>query len=168
MKTFVEIVCLLSAFSAAAFDSQAWLGVRARHAREAVRMRGVYSNCLSRVQSPAERVKIPIEQFDDGSVKTLLEAEKMQYFLDSGLIWAEGVKIRKFTRERKVVAGIDARTCVIDRVKKNGWAEGRVRAFQDRTVVNGDGVYFSSPEDYVRVMENVFIRSEDLNFGGMR
>jgi lipopolysaccharide assembly outer membrane protein LptD (OstA) len=158
----------MAAFSAAAFDSQAWLAKRSEHTRNAVMMRTSYSNCAARVDSPAEKVRIPVEQFPDGSVEILLEAEKMQYFGDTGLIFASGVKITKFDESRKVVSGIKAESCVVDRATKRGWAQGKVYAVQGRSFMRGDSAYFSSPDDYLQVYGNVFLKSLDLEFGGMR
>jgi len=94
VKALVTIPCLLAMTEALAFDSAEWLGKRELFAREAERMRGVYSNCVARLETPAENVTVPIETFPDGSVKVLVSAKRAQYFLESGLVWAEDVVIR--------------------------------------------------------------------------
>lgn len=158
----------MSALSACAFDSSAWLAKRAVHARNAFAMRAVYTNLLSRVDAPADKVSVPVEQHSDGSVKILLEADRMQYFSDAGLIYAEGVVIKKFNEKGAEISVIKAKTCAVDRVRKRGWAQGRVDARQDRTTMRGNSAYFSSPDDYIQVFGNVYLKSLDLKFGGMR
>jgi len=153
---------------ALAFDSVEWLGKRELFAREAERLRGVYSNCVARLETPAEDVSVPIETFEDGSVKVLVTAKKAQYFLDTGLVWAEDVVIRKFRTDGTEDGRIEAKNCVVDRLAKNGWAEGPATVTHDKTVFRGTGVYFSSPESYIKVFEGSDIDSKDLKFGGLR
>jgi len=150
-----------------AFDSAEWLGKREVFAREAERLREVYSNCVARLETPAEDVSVPVETYEDGSVKVLVTAKKAQYFLDSGLVWAEDVVVRKFQKDGSDDGCIEAKNCVIDRVSKSGWAEGPAVVTHDKTVFRGVGVYFSSSESYVKVFENSEIESKDLKFGGV-
>jgi len=151
-----------------AFDSAEWLGKRELFAREAERLRGVYSNCVARLETPAEDVTVPVETHDDGSVKVLVSAKKAQYFLDSGLVWAEDVVVRKFKPDGSEDGRIEAKNCVIDRMSKNGWAEGLATVTHGKTTFRGVGVYFSSAESYVKVFESSDIDSKDLKFGGLR
>jgi len=168
VKIFATILLLLSVTGALAFDSVEWLGKRELFAREAERLRCAYSNCVARLETPAEDVTVPVETFDDGSVKVLVSAKKAQYFLDSGLVWAEDVVVRKFRKDGSEDGRIEAKNCVVDRMSKSGWAEGLATVTHDKTVFRGVGVYFSSPESYVKVFENSDIESKDLKFGGVR
>jgi len=151
-----------------AFDSAEWLEKRELLAREAERMRQVYSNCAAKVQNPARDVVIPVETYEDGSVKVLVQAKKAQYYLDSGLVWGENVAVRLFKRDGTPDGRIDARRCVVDRKSKSGWAEGRAAVVYDKTTFQGTGVYFSSDESYVKVFEDSYIESKDLKFGGIK
>ena len=167
----VRSVCTLAVFcslvpSLFAFDSDGWHGKREVFAREAERLRAVYSNCLVQVAVPAENVTIPVETFDDGSVKVMIFAKKAQYFLDKGLVWAEDVTVRRFKPDGTLEAKIEAKNCVVDRFSKSGWAEGLATVTHGKTVFKGEGVYFSSPEGYVRVVERTDVESKDLKFGG--
>ena len=141
MPKFASIVlCLLAAASAQAFDSAEWLGKRQLLLREAERLRAAYSNCLSRVQSPAEDVTVPVETFADGSVKTVVVAKRAHFFVREGLVWAEGVVIRKFRADGSQEVRVEADSCVVDRSTKSGWAEGRARVVQGRSVFRGKDV----------------------------
>ena len=162
----ISIVLALVAGNAWAFNSEEWLGKRELFAREAERLQAAYTNCLARLQVPAEDVTVPVETFDDGSVKVMIFAKKAQYFLDSGLVWAEDVTVRRFKPDGTLEARIEARNCVVDRFSKSGWAEGPATVVHGKTVFRGDGVYFSSQDAYVKVFNQTDVVSEDLKFGG--
>ena len=173
--TLVTLMTLLSLLSfpilvpsSFAFSSEEWLGKREVLAREAERLRAAYSNCVARLEVPAENVTVPVETFEDGSVKVMIFAKKAQYFLEPGLVWAEDVTVKKFKKDGRLDGQIDAKSCVVDRFSKSGWAEGLATVVHDKTTFRGRGVYFSSPESYVKVFEESEIDSKDLKFGGMR
>ena len=128
----LSVPCFLTPVPSLAFNSEEWLGKRELFAREAERLRAAYTNCVARLETPAEDVTIPVETFEDGSVKVMIFAKKAQYFLDKGLVWAEG--------PAKVTHG--------------------------KTTFRGRGIYFSSPEGYVKVLEETDVDSQDLKFGG--
>ena len=151
--------------SAYAFDSAEWHGKRELFAREAERLMGVYSNCAARVKAPAENVTIPVETFEDGSVKVLVSAAKAQYFLQEGLVWAEGVEVKKLAKGGAVEACLEAKNCVVDRNAKSGWAEGAAKVTQGKTTFSGKGVYFTAADFYVKVFGGSVVESSDLKFG---
>lgn len=169
MKAAIEIICVFAAFAvSAAFDSAGWLAKREMLTREAERLQVAYSNCLARVSEAAEDVIVPLETFPDGAVKSSVHAKRAQFFLDTGLVWAADVTVKKLDDEGKVVSQIDAASCVIDRTTKSGWAEGPAKLRHGTTEFEGEGVYFSSPEGYVSVMRRSRIVSKDLKFGGLQ
>jgi len=164
----VVLVLMVAAVGAQAFDSAAWDEKRNLHQKEVVRLQAVYSNCYAQVRSPAEDVSLPIETFSDGSVKAIVNAKKAQYFLQSGLIWAEGVVIRRFREDGSLEGRIEADNCVVDRMSKNGWVEGSARVYYGKTAICGRRVYFSSPDAYVKVLEDAEVESRDVKFEGVR
>ena len=169
MKAAIETVCVLAALTAsAAFDSTEWLAKREMLTLEAERLQAAYSNCLARVSEAAEDVVVPLETFPNGSVKSSVFAKKAVFFLDTGLVWASGVCVKKQDEDGRVLSQIDARSCVIDRTTKSGWAEGPARLRHGTTEFVGEGVYFSSPEGFVSVMRKSRIVSRDLKFGGLQ
>lgn len=151
-----------------AFNSEDWLGKRELFAREAERLRTVYSNCVAHLETPAEDIALPVETFADGSVKTRIEAKKAQYFLDKGLVWAAGVKVRRFRADGAQEACIDATRCVVDRESRSGWAEGPASATHEKTTFRGNGIYFSMPDSYVKVLADSDVESVDLKFNDRR
>lgn len=168
MKFFALIPFVFAAAAAEAFDSVEWLAKRDYFIHEAQRMRAAYSNCVAKLEAPAENVSVPLETYPNGAVKVLVKAKRAQYFFDSGLVWAEGVEIRRFGPDGAPDGQIDAQSCVVDRVAKCGWAEGPAKIRHGSSEFGGRGVFFSTPESYVRVEEGSDIRSEDLKFGGLK
>ena len=173
LSSFLSFLSFLSFSSlspslAFAFNSEEWLGKRELLAREAERLRSAYTNCVAHLEAPAEDVTVPVETFDDGSVKVMVFAKKAQYFLDKGWVWAEDVVIKKFKSDGTLDGQITAKNCVVDRFTKSGWAEGEATVTHGKTTFRGKGVYFSSPESYVKVFEEADIESKDLKFGGLR
>jgi len=166
MRILLPLVLFLSLSASAAFNAEEWHGKRELFAREAERLRAAYTNCVAHLDAPAEDVTVPVEMFEDGSVKVLIYAKKAQYFLDKGLVWAEDVVVKKFKRDGLLGAQVTAKNCVIDRFSKSGWAEGPASVTHGKTVFRGKGIYFSSAEGYVKVFEDSDIESSDLKFGG--
>ena len=169
VRNFFALVLLLSFvfrfFNALAFDSAEWHGKRELFAREAERLMAAYTNCAARVENPAENVTIPVETYEDGSVKVLVKAVKAQYFLKEGLVWAEGVEVKRLAKGGAVETCLEAKNCVVDRNSKSGWAEGAARVTQNKTTFVGKGVYFSASDSYVKVLGGVVVESADLKFG---
>lgn len=168
MRRFVSIVLILSAAGAFAFDSAEWLEKRRLLTHEVERLRAAYAECVKRLDQPADDVTVPVETFEDGSVKTIVFAKRAQYFMDRGLVWAEGVSVKKFKPDGSLDGQIDAERVVVDRFTKSGWAEGAATVTHGDTTFRGKGVYFSSPEGYVKVCSGSRIDSKDLKFGGAR
>ncbi len=164
---FLSIVIAMAALGAHAFDLSAWRAQRDLHVREAERLREAYSNCLQRLDHPAEDVSVPVETHPDGSVRLIVQAKRAQLFLDTGLVWAENVVVRKFEPDGRQEIRIDARSCVIDRFTKSGWAEGPARVQHGKTSFAGRNIYFSSPESYVRAFDGADLQTEGVKMEGV-
>ena len=167
MAMCVAACVVMACIVAQAFDFSAWRAQRSLHEREAGRLRAAYSNCMQRMERPAEDVTVPVEMHPDGSVRLVVQAKKAQFFLDTGLVWAENVVVRKLDQDGTVDTRIDARSCVIDRFTKSGWAEGAARVQHGKTSFSGRNVYFSSPESYVRVYAGADLQTEDAKAKGV-
>lgn len=144
------------------FDLAAWQEKRGDLANEVGRLRAAYAECAAAKATPAEDVVLPVETFPDGSVKTSVQARFASYFMDSGLVWADGVVVRRFRADGSVEASIAASECVVDRLTKSVWADGDAKLVQGGTVCRGRGVYFSSPEGFVRITESADFETTDV------
>ena len=162
MKYLAIALAMVAGSAAQAFDLSAWSAQRDLHLREAERLRAAYSNCLQRLDHPAEDVSVPVETYENGAVRLVVQARRVQFFLDSGLVWAENVVVRRLAPDGSVETRIDARSCVVDRFTKSGWAEGAARVQHGKTSLSGKNVYFSSPESYVRIFEGADLQSEGV------
>lgn len=169
MRSAVNIVFTLAAFSAAAFDSQEWLGKRELLAREAERLQRAYADALKRIDSPAENITVPVESFPDGGIKTSVFARKAQFFLDTGLIWGEGVTVRTLDDDGSEAARVEAGSCIVDRgdEARSGWVEGRARAVHGKMSLEGEGVYMSFAEEYVSISSNAVVVADELKLGSV-
>lgn len=169
MRWCVEIFALLAASCLHAFDSEAWLAQRARHAADAERLRKAYASCAAAVSNPGENVVVPIEAHPDGSVKTCVSAEKAQFFLVEGLVWGQGVKIRQFRRDGSLEAWIDAENCVVDRKTRCGWVDGLAKAkYRDEAALQGRGVYFSAGSEYLSVHSDTVLTTDERRMVSQR
>lgn len=150
------------------FSAQQWFERRQERMDEAKRLRVIYGKCVAALRTPAEDVTVPVENYEDGSVKTSVYAKKAQFFVDDALIWCEGVVVSHFSEEGDEIIRLTAQNCVVDRKSKCGWAEGRAKLTYGGTTVEGDGVYFSIEEEYVIIAENSTIATTDLKLGGLK
>ena len=99
MKKIVSIAtACAAAFAALGFSSAAWLEKRGDDS-DVLRLRAAYSDCVKRLESPAENVSIPIETFPDGTVKSRVTAARAHMFPDTGLVWGEKVHVEQFKEE---------------------------------------------------------------------
>ena len=145
--------------AAGAFDSEGWLEKRAVLDREAERLAALYVRCVAALQTPAENLVVPIESYP---------AARAQYFIDEGLVWGEDVTVREFDPDGAPRAEVKAKNCVVDRTTKSGYVAGHAKAVYGGTTVEGDGIYFSFAEEFVKIMSNVAIESKDLKVEGVR
>lgn len=166
MRWFAIVLAIATGLCAQAFDLAAWNERRGMHVHEAERLRTAYSNCLQRLDHPAEDVLVPIETHTNGAVRLTVRAKRAQFFLDTGLVWAENVVVRKLGLDGEVEMRIDARSCVVDRFTKSGWAEGAARVQNGKTELVGSNVYFSSPESYVRIFDGADLKTEGVKRDG--
>ena len=82
--------------------------------------------------------------------------------------FTENVVVRRLAPDGSVETRIDARSCVVDRFTKSGWAEGAARVQHGKTSLAGKDVYFSSPESYVRIFEGADLQSEGVKVKEVR
>ncbi len=157
------------AFShAGVFDVDGWFAHREARMADASRLRDAYARCVAALRNPAENVTVPVENYEDGSVKTVVHAERAQFFVDDAFVWGEGIEVKHFSALGDVVARLTAESCVIDRRAKCGWAEGRARVVYGGTSVEGDGIFFSIEDEYIIICAKTRIETKDLDFGGLK
>lgn len=165
---FLAPALVVASFGAYAFDSGEWLERRARMDDEAQAMREAYVKCAGALNSPAENVMVPFENWPDGSVKSSVTAERAQFLTEEGLVWGKGVIVSQFDEKGTETARLEASDCIVHRESKCGWVEGHAKAVYGKTVIEGDRIYFSFPEEYIKIYSNVEIWSADLKMEGVK
>ncbi len=154
----------MAPLAAFAFRSEDWLAKREILSREAERLQVAYTSCVARVEEPAVDVVMPFERYPDGSVKASVTAKKAQVFLETGMIWGADVTVSQFSTNGVESARVEADGCVIDRDTKSGWVQGHAKAVYLGNEAEGDGIYFSFPEEFVTIYANTRIRVKDRKF----
>ena len=169
MKLFVNIAVAFAALSANAFDSAGWLEQRAMLDVEAERLRAAYAKYQRLANEAAESIVVPVESYPDGSIKTSIGANRAQFFLADGFIWGEGVAVRQFKRNGELDMRLDADNCVVDRDTRSGWVEDHAHAeFRDEAILDGDRVYFSATEEYLKIFTNTVLRADGKELRSVR
>lgn len=160
MKFFLSIAACAAALASAAFSSSAadWLEKRGDDS-DVLRLRAAYSDCVAKLESPAENVSIPIETFPDGTVKSRVTAARAHMFQDSGYVWGEKVRVEQYKEGGKLYASLDAENCVVDRKTKSGWVEGAARMVYGDASVEGCGIYFSLTNEFIKIFSQSKIRT---------
>ncbi|MBR0196525.1 MAG: hypothetical protein IJQ34_00135 [Kiritimatiellae bacterium] len=152
----------------ARFDAEAWFARREEMVRDSERLQEAYKDCLEKIKTPAEEVTIPVESYEDGSVKASVFAIRAEFFQEEGLVWAEDIVISYFSETGEEIARLDAKSCLVDKNTRSIWAEGFTRVVHGGTTISGDGIYFSLAEEYIIISSNSEISSTDLKLGGIR
>ena len=169
MKLSVNVVVALAALTANAFDSAGWLEQRMMLDHEAERLRAAYAKYSALSTEAAESIVVPVESFDSGSIKTSVGAKRAQFFLVDGFIWGEGAEVRQFKRDGALEMTLDADNCVVDRTTRSGWVDDHAHAeFRDQAVLDGDKVYFSAPEEYLKIYTNTVLRADGKELRSVR
>jgi len=152
---------VMMVFTASAFSSSKWLAER-NDDGDMMRLRKAYAQCVAQLESPAENVVFPLETLPDGTVKSRLMAKRAQMFLESGLIWGEGIRVEQYGKDGKVDSYLVADNCVVDRKTKTGWVEGDAMMSYGNSIVKGRGVHFSVDREFIKIFSKSEIRTSGL------
>lgn len=166
MRTAIAAALALASCSAFAFDSEAW-NAKCADETEVTRLKAEFEKCLATTNSAADDIELPIEQYDDGRIKSRLKAKKAQIFLGSGIVWGEGITVEQYDDKGIVTASLQADSCVVDRKKLTGWAPGSATATAGEVTVSGRGIYFSFKEEFVKITADaeIKVKSVHVDFG---
>ena len=150
----------------AKFDSEAW-NAKCADVKEINRLKGEYEKCLALTNSAADDIELPIEQYESGKIKSRLRAAKAQMFLDTGLVWGEGITVEQFDENGEVTGSLTADNCIVDRKKVTGWVPGNATATAGEVKISGRGIYFSFKEEFVKITADaeISVKSVHVDFG---
>ena len=160
---------ILAAWTAPAFNSEAWMTARSQATAEATELREAYNTYAAKVALPAENLTVPLESFPDGAVKSSIFAKSACFFLEDGYIWGKGVCIRQYTPEGKVESQIDAETCIVNKDTRKAWVEGHAKAYyRSQAEIEGDNVYINATNEYITIYNNTVMKAEGRKLEGVR
>ena len=150
----------------AKFDSAAW-NAKCADETEVNRLKAEYAKCLAQTNSAADNIELPIEQYPNGKIKSGIKAERAQIFVDTGIVWGEGITVLQYDENGKVSGSLKAENCVVDRDRATGWAPGKATATMGDVTISGRGIYFSFKEEFVKITADAEIRvkSVHVDFG---
>lgn len=166
MKKMRNMAMILAAVfavhSAAAFSVDKWMAYRGDDS-DMLRLRTAYRECLSKLESPAEDVLFPIENYPNGTAKIRLRAKRGQMFPDTDFIWAEGILIEQFDENGKMTGSLIADNCVVDRRTKTGWVEDSAKMTYGDSSVSGRGIYFSFTREFIKIFSKSEIKTKSFS-----
>ena len=165
MRSAAFIVAAMAAFAAQAFDLDAWNGKCGRIEALSSEMRSLYAKYAAEAVDPALDLSIPVETYPAGSIKTLLSADKARVIFGSNYVWGEGVTICQFAESGATQSVVRAKNCLVNRVEKVGWIEGRAEADHGGAHLEGDGVYISLDGFFAGITSNALVRVRDVKLG---
>ena len=159
-------LALASLCALAKFDSAAWNAMCADDT-EVNRLKAEYARCMAVTNTAATQIELPIEQYPDGKVKSRLKAEKAKLFLDTGIVWGEGITVEQYDENGAVTGSLRADNCVVDRKKVTGWVPGGATATVGDVTVSGRGIFFSFKEEFVKITADaqIIVKSVHVDFG---
>jgi hypothetical protein len=106
------------------------------------------------IVEPSHDVRLPIEHFEDGSVKTLLTAE-LATIPPKGEIQAEKVRVEFYDEKGNIVSVMTADKCNFNRVNGMITSDTDVRLENGDDVVTGTGMECNVGERTVKILSNV-------------
>ncbi len=168
MKAFVSIAATALAYAAYGFDPDAWLSKRAALGREAERVRALYLTAAECAGIPVEGLEVPLKLRDDGSPQATLWAERAKLVRDLHCVRAEDVTVvfhgdGGAEEGRATVSGGVVET--LSKEDVSAWVEGHAKVEAKGVTLEGDGMFFSPPEGWVKIASNVKVVARDVEIG---
>ncbi len=102
--------------------------------------------------APIRNLRIPLEHYADGRVKTQITAETARLGAD-GNIQAEGVKVELFDDSGTVTGTVNADACFVDRAKGLVTSTAPVRFEQQGVTISGVGFEWKVESQSVTILD---------------
>lgn len=161
---FALAACILFAEEDVTFDLAA---ATSRFASDEARLKVEYRKCVEKLDKPSEGIVVPVESHPDGSLKVDVYAGRAQFFDKDSVVWCGDVVVREYEPNGNVKVELNASACIVDRNTKSGWIEGFASGRYGKTKISGCGIYFSFPDEFVKISSKVAIESSDIKFEGV-
>ena len=111
---------------------------------------------------PLEHVRLPLENYENGQIKTQVEAQKAR-IPAAGDIVAVGMVITMYLPDGSIDGQIHADRCRLNRMKGEAWSDSPVRLEKDGIVITGVGFDWKNKNQTITIHDKakvVFRRSE--------
>jgi hypothetical protein len=105
-------------------------------------------------EMPIEGLRIPVERYDTGAVKTELTALRARV-PEEGDIVAAGVRVCLYDESGGIQSVIEAEDCRYDRSSGAAFSDSRVRIERDKVTVTGVGFKWSASDETVKILGDV-------------
>lgn len=102
-----------------------------------------------------EGVKLPFEYFDNGSVKSKLEADRAVISQDQKVITAESVKYTIMNEDNTTNTVLTTPKCIFNKIKGRGETDADVRLEREDIVMTGRGMEFDLRSGTVTLLNDV-------------
>jgi len=104
-------------------------------------------------QEPMENLRIPVEHYPSGKLKTELYAARAEVPPD-GTIIAYGLVLKSFSEDGSLEIEITAEDCICDRIQQVASSSNHVSLTHGELTVNGDGFRWEGASEKFTVLRN--------------
>lgn len=111
---------------------------------------------LVAAQEPIEDLRVPVEYYPDGTLRTELFAARAEVLPDASIA-ASGIVFRVFSTNAAVEMTITAEAAVCSRERQSASSEKAVSAQQGDLLLTGDGFVWNGTESTLRVLRKARI-----------
>ncbi|MDE0837874.1 MAG: LPS export ABC transporter periplasmic protein LptC [Kiritimatiellae bacterium] len=111
-----------------------------------------------------EDLRVPLEHFPDGTVKTEVTAKRAKVS-DTGALIASGLKVEFRNPDGSVHTTLKSKVCVFDRVNKRADSDDDVELIKDGIKITGTGFVWTSDDERIKIKNNVEVTLEKKNLG---
>jgi lipopolysaccharide export system protein LptC len=114
---------------------------------------GLGALAVSMAQEPMVDLRIPLEHYLDGVLKTELSAARAEVGRD-GRIRGYGIVVKCFAEDGSLEMEIQAEDCVLDRVKERAASTKHASLTRGGINVSGDGFRWNGTDEKLRILKN--------------
>jgi lipopolysaccharide export system protein LptC len=111
-----------------------------------------------------EDLRVPLEHWPDGKVKTEVTAERANVG-DTGTLVASGLKVEFRNEDGSVHTVLKSKVCVFDRVNKRADSDEDVELIKDGIKITGTGFAWTSDDERIKIKNNVEVTLEKKSLG---
>lgn len=105
--------------------------------------------------APIENIRIPVERWPDGTIKTQIHAASAQMPEEGGDVLADRLRIEMFTPSGALENLVLAKDCRYNRQNGQAFSEGSVHFEREGVLITGRGFQWNGTDEVVKITSNV-------------